>query len=58
MEYVVIYLIYILGLLAVIWMFQFAHLKLETLRLKHRLLRDLIEHNYETENIDLNNLLK
>lgn len=58
MEYIVTYLIYVLALVAVIAVFNWCHLKLETLRLKHRLLKDLIDRNYETDNIDLNNFIK
>ena len=58
MEYILLYLIYILAIVSVVAIFNWAHIKLETLRLKHRLLRDLIDKGYETENIDLNQFLK
>ena len=58
MEAIITYLIYILAIVAIVGIFELAHVKLETLRLKHRLLKDLIANDYETDKIDLNNFLK
>ena len=58
MDYLVAYCIYILAIVAIVYIFNWCHLKLEVLRTKHKLLKDLLEHNYETDNIDLNNFLK
>lgn len=54
---VITYALYVGFLLGLIFIFQFVHLKLERIRLKHRLLIDLMEHNYETNKIDLNEFL-
>lgn len=58
MNYLVAYIVYVIAIVAVIFIFNWVHLKLETLRLKHRLLKDLIDRDYETEKIDLNKYLK
>lgn len=53
MELIVTYLIYILGLVATVFMFLFFHTKIQLFREKREILRDLIEHDYETDKIDL-----
>lgn len=58
MEMIITYLIYILALVAVVFIFNWAHVKLESKRLNHRLIKDLIDKGYETNNVDLNNVLK
>lgn len=58
MEYIVTYLIYVLALVAVIAIFNWAHIKLETIRLKHRLLKDLVDNSKKIKVEDLNNYLK
>lgn len=51
------YVIYCLAIVGSIYLFTWVHLKLETIRLKHRLLQDLMEKGYETDNIDLDKFL-
>lgn len=58
MEFIITYLIYILALVSVVFLFLFFHEKLEVLRIKHKLLKELIDKGYETNNIDLNNFIK
>lgn len=58
MDYIIIYLIYILGLVAVIAVFNWVHLKLETLRLKHRLFNDILKSDFDTMKIEIKDFLK
>lgn len=58
MEFLITYLIYILGLVAVVFLFLFFVEKIKALNLRHDLLKYLVDKGYETVNIDLNNYLK
>lgn len=53
-----LYFIYIAGLVGVVFIFNWVHLKLETMRLKHRFIEKLIDSGYETDKIDLNEFIK
>lgn len=54
---VLLYFIYVAGMVGVIFLFCWLHYKLEIWRLKHRLLNDLIDKGYETQNIDLDKFI-
>lgn len=58
MEMIITYLIYILGLVAVIALLCLTGVKYKQIDLKHDMLKMLIEHDYETENIDLEKFVK
>ena len=58
MELIASYLIYILGVVAVVSIIALARVKIHAYNVRAELLKMLIEKGYETENIDLNNYIK
>lgn len=58
MELIITYLIYILGIISVISIVCLTGVKVKSIETKSDLLKDLINHNYETDNIDLNKYIK
>lgn len=55
---VLLYLIQVIGLVAVVFIFNWVHYRLEIIRLKRQLLNDLMQNDYEVSKIDINNYLK
>ena len=58
MELIVSYLIYILGVIAVVAIIALARVKIHAYNIRAELLTKLIDKDYETSNIDLNNYIK
>lgn len=58
MESIVMYLLYVLGIVSVVIIMAFTHVKVKSIDTKYDMLRMLVENDYETENIDLEKFIK
>lgn len=58
MELIITYLIYILALVAVVFLFMYFSTRKSANALKFDLIKFLIKEGYETDKIDLNNFIK
>ena len=58
MELIVTYLIYILGIIAALSITFLTVVRIKGIETKADLLKELIKHGYETDNIDLNKYIK
>lgn len=55
-DFLITYLIYILALVAVVFLFLFFHAKLEVLRLRHKVLSELMESGLSPEKFNIKDL--
>lgn len=55
-DFLITYLIYILALVAVVFLFLFFHAKLEVLRLRRKVLSELMESGKDPEKFNLKDL--
>lgn len=58
MELVITYLLYIIAIIATIFIFTWFFYKVEINHIKHKMLNDLMNNGYECKNIDLNKFIK
>ena len=56
-EFIITYLVYILAIVAVVFIFEFFHLKLEILRTKKKLISELMEAKIELPTETISNFL-
>ncbi len=55
-DFLITYLIYILALVAVVFLFLFFHAKLEVLRLRRKVLSEIIDSGLDTSKFNLKDL--
>lgn len=58
LEFLITYLVYILALVAVVFLMLFFHARLEVLRLRKKTLIDLVESGYDINKLDFKELFK
>lgn len=58
LEFIITYLVYILALVAVVFLMLFFHARLEVLRLRKKTLLDLYKEGFDIEKINIKELFK
>lgn len=58
LEFIITYLVYILALVAVVFLMLFFHARLEVLRLRKKTLLDLHKEGFDIEKINIKELFK